>query len=27
QLKNPDICRGCEHNVMLILPDASPGTE
>ncbi|EFN8972681.1 isopentenyl-diphosphate delta-isomerase, partial [Escherichia coli] len=24
---NPDICRGCEHNVMLILPDASPGTE
>ncbi|EFH2192668.1 isopentenyl-diphosphate delta-isomerase, partial [Escherichia coli] len=25
--KNPDICRGCEHNVMLILPDASPGTE
>ncbi|MBN3540952.1 hypothetical protein JTP46_11890, partial [Escherichia coli] len=22
-----DICRGCEHNVMLISPDASPGTE
>ncbi len=22
--KKPDICRGCEHNVMLILPDASP---
>ncbi len=21
-IKNPDICRGCEHNVMLISPDA-----
>ncbi len=26
-IKKPRHCRGYEHNVMLISPDASPGTE